>query len=677
MPILAFLAKDIAAFSKYQWLPSSLPAAFDIVGKQKHRAYGFVGEHVSELGYEGVVYRDADVESPFYDVGVKLDWVDLRRRRRIYDGIVSHIGERYEEGEALVDVEEQSLLEQWDSPDPKLRRLSRCKLLVSSMYRQDMNWNNSAILSGVGNENEKTDKDAQLRNSTLVVERLRIYNYCFLDGILGEGLNTEEVFSAKFFQFRQLDEWDFQCRMFPFLKCNTDIDNEMLWPEVYNLTFQGNISEEQKFQFKSDPKPSLPSGTTLRSFNVNFMRNWARYSKGKGIVTTMSLLQISLFKRHLRVLDKLGNTLPIQVVTTDVEYNDVFLTVLLGAIGQSQQQQQQQVSLVNLRGITNDDFLKQQNDPFLFKWFAALFNTFEEELLIDADTVLFEPATSYFNISEYKRTGIYMYRDRSLPVNHTAKCSDYMFRLEPSQEEVELFGTRLQYDRNYVLKNETTDVGGIVYTRFMMDYQHNNLESGVVVLHKRKKLGGLLVGSLINFVPVLNQCGYGDKEFFWLGQLYAGESYAINPYAGGALGTLDYASDEKRGIHQYKACSVQIAHLNSQGKLSWVNGGLQRCKVFPCGKRDLEKRPDYFMPELSTAEQVMRYYQGALPIKGLAIPYRSWWINGIECCMYQTCAIVNEGGRGSQNLGEGVVVKFTPEEIRTYNEIAQLWSQDF
>ena len=244
--------------------------------------------------------------------------------------------------EAFVDVEEQSLLEQWDGPDPKLRRLSRCKLLVSSMYRQDMNWNNSAILSGVGNENEKPDKDAQLRNSTLVVERLRIYNYCFLDGILGEGLNTEEVFSAKFFQFRQLDEWDFQCRMFPFLKCNTDIDNEMLWPEVYNLTFQGNISEEQKFQFKSDPKPSLPSGTTLRSFNVNFMRNWARYSKGKGIVTTMSLLQISLFKRHLRVLDKLGNTLPIQVVTTDVEYNDVFLTVLLGAIGQSQQQQQQQ-----------------------------------------------------------------------------------------------------------------------------------------------------------------------------------------------------------------------------------------------------------------------------------------------------------------------------------------------
>ena len=632
------------------------------------------------------IYRDADTDSPFHAVKLMLasyssnKEVDTLPTNNAVDsiGIIGNhnIDERDYEGSAGTgeeEEEEQFLLGQWDSPDPKLRRLSRCKLLVSNIYKQNMNWTNTVALQYHNVSFAESWNRTMSKASTLMVERLRIYNYCFLDGILGEGLNTEEVFGAKFFQSRQLDEWDFQCRMFPFLKCNTDIDNKMLWPEVYNLTFQGNVSEEQKFRFGSDPKPSLPSGTTLRSFNVNFMRNWARYSKGKGIVTTMNLKHIPFFGRHLRVLDKLGNKLPIQVIIVPKEFD----TNLFGNIFMMSHPTQQQVSVVDLRGVLDEKFVEECEDPFLFKWFAALFNTFEEELLIDADTVLFEPTTSYFDISEYKRTGIYMYRDRSLPVNHTAKCSDYMFRLEPSQEEVELFGTRLQYDRNYVLKNETTDVGGIVYTRFMMDYQHNNLESGVVVLHKRKKLGGLLVGSLINFVPVLNQCGYGDKEFFWLGQLYAGESYAINPYAGGALGTLDYASDEKRGIHQYKACSVQIAHLNSQGKLSWVNGGLQRCKVFPCGKRDLEKRPDYFMPELSTAEQVMRYYQGALPIKGLAIPYRSWWINGIECCMYQTCAIVNEGGRGSQNLGEGVVVKFTPEEIRIYNEIAQLWSQDF
>ena len=677
VPILAFLAKDIAAFSKYQWLPSSLPAAFDIVGKQKHRAYGFVGEHVSELGYEGVVYRDADVESPFYDVGVKLDWVDLRRRRRIYDGIVSHIGERYEEGEALVDVEEQSLLEQWDGPDPKLRRLSRCKLLVSSMYRQDMNWNNSAILSGVGNENEKTDKDAQLRNSTLVVERLRIYNYCFLDGILGEGLNTEEVFSAKFFQFRQLDEWDFQCRMFPFLKCNTDIDNEMLWPEVYNLTFQGNISEEQKFQFKSDPKPSLPSGTTLRSFNVNFMRNWARYSKGKGIVTTMSLLQISLFKRHLRVLDKLGNTLPIQVVTTDVEYNDVFLTVLLGAIGQSQQQQQQQVSLVNLRGITNDDFLKQQNDPFLFKWFAALFNTFEEELLIDADTVLFEPATSYFDISEYKRTGIYMYRDRSLPVNHTAKCKNYMFRLEPSLEEARLTDIKLAYNRNelseYIPGIISTEE--LVYYRFFEDNEHNHVDSGVVVLNKRRKFNGLLLGITLNLTPLLHPCSHGDKEFFWLGQLYAGESYAINPYAGGAAGELHDDYNVHLHIHRYTICSTHIAHLNEQGKLSWVNGGLNRCKRSACAQLDFEWMGEYFASFATDVADVERYYNEPAKMDGVLIPFSGSWKLGFECCGTENCAILFEKDSREGFPGEGVLRNFSSSDIEYYNEIARIWSE--
>ena len=589
----------------------------------------------------------------------------------VNDHIIDEGG--YEGSVGTGEEEEQFLLEQWNSSDPKLRRLSRCKLLVSSMYKQNMNWTNAFALQYHNVSFNESWNRTMSKASTLMVERMRIYNYCFLDGILGDGLDTEEVFSAKFFRSRHLDAWDFQCRMFPFLKCDIDIENEMLWPGIYNLTFHGNVSKEQTFRFTSNPKPSLPSGTTLRSFNVNFMSNWARHSKGRGIVATMNLRHTQFFGRHLRVLDKLGNTLPIQVIIVPKEFDKN----LFGNIFMVSRRTQQQVSIVDLQGVLDKKFVEECEDHFLFKWFAALFNTFEEELLIDADTVLFEPATSYFNISGYRETGTYMYRDRSIPVNHTAKCSDYMFRLEPSQEEVELFGTRLQYDRNYILKNGTTDVGGIVYTRFMMDHQHNNIESGVVVLHKRKKFGGLLIGSLINFVPVLNQCGYGDKEFFWLGQLYAGELYTINPYAGGALGKLDYASDEKRGIHQYRVCSVQIAHLNSQGKLSWVNGGLQRCKVISCGKLDLERRPDYFMPELGNAEQVAKYYQGALPINGLAIPYRSWWMNGVECCKLQTCAIVNEGDKGLQNFGEGVVVKFTPEEVRIYNDIARLWSQDF
>ena len=682
VPILAFLARDKPLFPKYQWLTNIL----NTVSTKRHRRYGYIGEHVSNLGYEEIVYREADVESPFYDVGVKLDWIDLRRRRSIYNGIVSHMTTGNEtEGETFIDAEEQSLLEQWDNPDLKIRRLSRCKLLVSSIYRQDMNWHNSAILSRVedNRENEeeeegeeekkKKHKDAQLRNSTLVVERMRIYNYCFLDGISGDGLDTEEVFSAKFFRSRHLDEWDFQCRMFPFLKCDIDFENEMLWPSVYNLTFHGNVSKEQTFRFTSNPKPSLPSGTTLRSFNVNFMRNWARHSRGKGIVTTMSLLQIPLFKRHLRILDKLGNTLPIQVVTTASEYNDVFSSALLSAISQSKQQ----IHLVSLKGITNDNFLEQHDDPFLFKWLAALFNTFEEELLIDADTVLFEPATSYFNISGYQETGTYMYRDRALPVNHTTKCSDYMFRLEPSLEEARLTDIKLAHTRND-LSEYTPGVCNseeLVYYRFFRDNEHNHVDSGVVVLNKRRKFNGLLMGITLNLAPLLDPCSHGDKEFFWLGQLYAGELYAINPYSGGAAGELHDDYNDHLRIHRYTVCSTHIAHLNEQGKLSWVNGGLNRCKRGTCAQLDFEWMSEYFAPFATGVADVERYYNQPAKMDGVLVPFSGSWKLGFECCGMENCAVLFENDSREGFPGEGVLKKFSPSDIEYYNEIARIWSE--
>ena len=630
------------------------------------------------------IYRDADTDSPFHVAKLMLESYSLSRELNtmhtssvmgnagvVNDHIIDEGG--YEGSVGTGEEEEQFLLEQWNSSDPKLRRLSRCKLLVSSMYKQNMNWTNAFALQYHNVSFDESWNRTMSKASTLMVERMRIYNYCFLDGISGDGLDTEEVFSAKFFRSRHLDEWDFQCRMFPFLKCDIDFENEMLWPSVYNLTFHGNVSNEQTFRFTSTPKPSLPSGTTLRSFNVNFMRNWARYSRGKGIVTTMSLLQIPLFKRHLRILDKLGNTLPIQVVTTASEYNDVFSSALLSAISQSKQQ----IYLVSLKGITNDNFLEQHDDPFLFKWLAALFNTFEEELLIDADTVLFEPATSYFNISGYRETGTYMYRDRALPVNHTAKCSDYMFRLEPSLEEARLTDIKLAHTRND-LSEYTPGVCSseeLVYYRFFRDNEHNHVDSGVVVLNKRRKFNGLLMGITLNLAPLLDPCSHGDKEFFWLGQLYAGELYAINAYSGGAAGELHDDYNDHLRIHRYTVCSTHIAHLNEQGKLSWVNGGLNRCKRGTCAQLDFEWMSEYFVPFATGVADVEKYYNQPAKMDGVLVPFSGSWKLGFECCGMENCAILFENDSREGFPGEGVLEKFSPSDIEYYNEIARIWSE--
>ena len=632
------------------------------------------------------IYRDADTDSPFHAVKLMLasyssnKEVDTLPTNNAVDsiGIIGNhnIDERDYEGSAGTgeeEEEEQFLLGQWDSPDPKLRRLSRCKLLVSNIYKQNMNWTNTVALQYHNVSFDESWNRTMSKASTLMVERLRIYNYCFLDGILGEGLNTEEVFGAKFFRSRQLDEWDFQCRMFPFLKCNTDIGNKMLWPEVYNVTFQGNVSEEQKFRFGSDPKPSLPSGTTLRSFNVNFMRNWARYSKGKGIVTTMNLKHIPFFGRHLRVLDKLGNKLPIQVIIVPKEFD----TNLFGNIFMISHPTQQQVSVVDLRGVLDEKFVEECEDPFLFKWFAALFNTFEEELLIDADTVLFEPTTSYFDISEYKRTGIYMYRDRSLPVNHTAKCKNYMFRLEPSLEEARLTDIKLAYNRNELSEYTPGIISTeeLVYYRFFEDNEHNHVDSGVVVLNKRRKFNGLLLGITLNLTPLLHPCSHGDKEFFWLGQLYAGESYAINPYAGGAAGELHDDYNVHLHIHRYTICSTHIAHLNEQGKLSWVNGGLNRCKRGACAQLDFEWMEEYFASFATDVADVERYYNEPAKMDGVLIPFSGSWKLGFECCGTENCAILFEKDSREGFPGEGVLRNFSSSDIEYYNEIARIWSE--
>ncbi|CAI5169063.1 AVN_HP_G0119660.mRNA.1.CDS.1 [Saccharomyces cerevisiae] len=43
---------------------------------------------------------------------------------------------------------------------------------------------------------------------------------------------------------------------------------------------------------------------------------------------------------------------------------------------------------------------------------------------------------------------------------------------------------------------------------------------------------------MLNLDGKLQRCVYGDKEIFWLGQLYAGQDYSINPVDGSIIDLL-------------------------------------------------------------------------------------------------------------------------------------------
>ena len=88
------------------------------------------------------------------------------------------------------------------------------------------------------------------------------------------------------------------------------------------------------------------------------------------------------------------------------------------------------------------------------------------------------------------------------------------------EEALVLTDIKLAYNRNelseYIPGIISTEE--LVYYRFFEDNEHNHVDSGVVVLNKRRKFNGLLLGITLNLTPLLHPCSHGDKEFFWLGR---------------------------------------------------------------------------------------------------------------------------------------------------------------
>lgn len=64
------------------------------------------------------------------------------------------------------------------------------------------------------------------------------------------------------------------------------------------------------------------------------------------------------------------------------------------------------MSIVDLSPILDEKFAREQITSFHNKFFAAMFNTFEEVLLLDADVVPYVSLDEFFNLKGYKDTGL-------------------------------------------------------------------------------------------------------------------------------------------------------------------------------------------------------------------------------------------------------------------------------
>ena len=545
-------------------------------------------------------------------------------------------------------VEEWESLLKWDDLEEDTQVLNRCRLLIASFYQDDMDWSNEqALLTG------------RPKDSILMIERMRIYDYCFLKG----GIDAIDVFDTAYFRRNNLDAWDFQCRMFPFLDRNFDKDHELFLPDVIAISSEG-----------SPMVAPLDIGGEEESpihFNSNFMKKWIDNSVGKGIVTTTDANQMLLLAKQVEVLDELGNELPIQIVTGGKEVSPEFFHFAERALRGSRQN----VYLVDVTRLLDRKFLDDKFQRYMYKWLAVLFNSFEQELLLDVDSVPFLPPRKYFDNERYQQTGLFLYRDRYTAMASSRHRPNLKFSGEPSFEEKVLIGTNLMFESNYTNDQLRTSEGKIYQEFFRFNTQHS-VDSGLVPIDKPRKFGGLLLSLLLHLSARYNDVSHGDKELFWLGQLFIGNTYSIGDIEGAAIGVPEVLTKTKNRVGGHSICSCQIGHLGKDNELLWLNGGLRTCKYDQLGVKDFQRNNKYFEEGYGNAETLENFYRSPITIEAAIIPPEGGWQMVSECHNRMMCAsLPSEGQTGRKpNDYNGRLIRFGEEDLDNFRKIVRIWN---
>ncbi|CCK70576.1 uncharacterized protein KNAG_0E03170 [Huiozyma naganishii CBS 8797] len=559
--------------------------------------------------------------------------------------------------------ENYTIVNHWD----EFSKLDKCALMFSKLGETTPDWHTRMIYD------EFESYEATNAVLELTMELLRLYDYCFLkvddDGEAGSPpLDIIEV-------FKEIPEQEdgemlpevFNQRMFPFFHWN---DSRLLWPNVYNMSrgIGAHLNESLL------PLPHI-GNKTIKEFNSNFWSSWTKYSSGRGLITTMKSDDIVLYEKQMRILKEFDNKLPLQVITTGSEMRDEFVKQLqiIAEI------HNQEIYLVDLSDIIDRRFVNDKIDRFKHKFLSVLFNTFEEAIFMDVDAVPFVETTEFFEIQAYKDTGMYLYRDRSLDEGGEGNCRPLMRQLEPSFAESRLLNNRLKFDLLWAIEHNgmstkyMTSEEAVFKNMYVYGRRHH-IESGLMVINRRKQMAGLIGAMLFGLSNSGSKCSWGDKEFFWLGNLYAGKDYAVNPMEGGIVG---YLKEDPGNNFKKTICGTQLAHVDEFDRLMWTNGGLRTCKFRNDAGKDFSENKDHFTSHYKDVKEYQKIQDSHIDMQGVIIPdmKRDSWSRKPECRGYTHCASAVDN-RDHPDESYGTLIAFDWDKVFSYNEIAKIWAED-
>ncbi|KXS11721.1 glycosyltransferase family 71 protein [Gonapodya prolifera JEL478] len=309
-------------------------------------------------------------------------------------------------------------------------------------------------------------------------------------------------------------------------------------------------------------------------------KTFASAPRTRGIVlTTGRGLQARMAMVSIRTIRASGCTLPIEVMYAGDWDLDPVSRSRIEAMG-------------NGYDIVTRDLTKivDPTTAGLLGWsakpFSAMYASFSEVILQDADVVWVGSPEEVFLEDAYKNTGTLFYFDRR--------------RLTPSEDKRFYFVVSLLSPDLMRLPSPEENV---ILRRASNDLQ----ESGVVAIDKSRQPNfyGLLAACALNdarWQYITYDHVYGDKETFWLGWEMAGfRSFGWTKWPAAAMGYIvrgtqspykvifsnDYsASSTPDGpANHRRICAVHLTHLDRTGtRVLWFNGGPLRDKYQPDSK---------------------------------------------------------------------------------------------
>lgn len=463
--------------------------------------------------------------------------------------------------------------------------------------------------------------------------------------------------------------------------------------DIERKVFPWLTTEYPIFTRWNGQKPFFPGSEYLLLRNRGcFLNDFKRRLNGRGIVMTLLDSHIEDAGRLLRVLRYFRNPYPIQVVfhlnlSPDSQYK-----LIKAARNDFMNLPPQDIWFVNAeRSITKQYLPKFKG--FANKIMATLFNSFEDMFFLDADTVPLKDMDYFFTLKKYVQWGTMFYKDRAA----------YQFR---SRDDVVLFEKLLPSVEDSMVFNIHQTTNYTIHNEFFRGLSHY-MESGAVVLNRKKHFMQPLMMAIMNFYQPIVTRIYGDKELYWLSLVLGGDSYTFNENFAAAIGELTPESERHKDINNIKSfrsqeiCSNHPAHISDEDNqtLVWFNSGFRFCgnamklkvdfeKEFNQGKRythlkTLEEFKTFFVDKLKITHAIIPPFDPEhRSMKNLEHePEAAWtmmnYCNGYCWCAYSLMGGYYKDGEDTKsNQMEGVLVKFSPEQVTLYDEVADIWIAD-